>query len=203
MSRYMWWALPALVAAVPAQAQVLTHPAQVQVKENIDSVLKTVRDASLGEAQKLAQIERYADRYLDYERISALAVGAPWRQFTPAQKSAFIEAFKDLMIRMYARSAMMGAAKSQVTVLPKISENGAGRTDVFTELRTGSGKKYEVAYQLYLSGGVYKVYNIRVDGVSLVTVYRNQFNELIRTKGIDGTIAHLRSRGLKPVKQGG
>ncbi len=67
-------------------------------------------------------------------------------------------------------------------------------------MRSRSGNKYEVGYQLYQTGGVYKVYNIRVDGTSLVTVYRNQFNELIQQKGIDGTIATLRQKGLKKVE---
>ena len=52
-------------------------------------------------------------------------------------------------------------------------------------------------YQLYQSGGAYKIYNIRVDGTSLVTVYRNQFGELIKSKGIDGTIATVEAKGLK------
>ena len=54
-----------------------------------------------------------------------------------------------------------------------------------------------MAYQLYQSGGAYKIYNIRVDGTSLVTVYRNQFGELIKSKGIDGTIATVEAKGLK------
>lgn len=56
-----------------------------------------------------------------------------------------------------------------------------------------------MAYQLYKVGSTYKVYNIKVDGASLVTIYRNQFNELIKQKGIDGTIATIKAKGLKKV----
>ena len=58
-------------------------------------------------------------------------------------------------------------------------------------------KKYEVAYQLYQTGSQYKLYNIRVDGVSIVTVYRNQFVELVNQQGIDGMIETVRNKKLK------
>ena len=186
--------VPMAVAAPYVAAE--THPAQAQMQQNIDAVLKIARNGSLSEAQKVKQIEQYADRYLDYERISALAVGAPWREFSATQKTEFIRAFKDMIIAMYSHSTLIGAADAQVRLLPKMTVNG-NKFDVFSELHTKKGTKYEVAYQLYKVGPVYKIYNIRVDGTSLVTVYRNQFGELIKQKGIDGTIATVKAKGLK------
>lgn len=188
-----------LVAQAAVAAPTTNHPAQVQLQQNIDTVLTVARNNSLNEQQKIRQIEGYADRYLDYHRISALAVGMPWRQFSDKQKTEFIAAFKDMMISMYSRSALMGAADAEVKLLPKLVDNGNNRVDAFTEIRARSGKKYEVAYQLYKVGSTYKVYNIKVDGASLVTIYRNQFNELIKQKGIDGTIATIKAKGLKKV----
>ena len=188
-----------LVAQAAVAAPTTNHPAQVQLQQNIDTVLTVARNNSLNEQQKIRQIEGYADRYLDYHRIAALAVGMPWRQFSDKQKTEFIAAFKDMMISMYSRSALMGAADAEVKLLPKVVDNGNNRVDAFTEIRARSGKKYEVAYQLYKVGSTYKVYNIKVDGASLVTIYRNQFNELIKQKGIDGTIATIKAKGLKKV----
>lgn len=192
-------AVPAALVSPYAAAQAALHPAQVQAQQNIDTVLKVARNGSLSEQQKIRQIERYADNFLDYQRLSALAVGLPWRQFTPKQKTDFIAAFKEMMISMYSRSALMGAADARVRLLPKITENG-NKVDVFSEILTPAGKKYEVAYQLYRAGTVYKVYNIRVEGMSLVTVYRNQFNELIKQKGVDGAIGTIRAKGLKKAE---
>ena len=172
------------------------HPAQEQMQQNIDTVLKIARNTSLSEPQRVKQIQQYADRYLDYERISALAVGAPWRNFSAQQKTDFIQAFKEMVVSMYSHSALVGAADAKVKLLPKMTENG-NKFDVFSEIQTKSGKKYEVAYQLYRVGSAYKIYNFRLDGTSLVTVYRNQFNELIKQKGIDGTIATVKAKGLK------
>lgn len=181
---------------VPAAFAALEHPAQQQVQQNIDTVLKIIKNQSLSEQQKIRQVEQYANRFLDYERLSAMAVGQPWRQFSPQQKQSFITAFKEMIIGMYARSAMMGAEKADVRVLPKITTNG-NKVDVYSEILTPSGKKYEVAYQLYQTGSQYKLYNIRVDGVSIVTVYRNQFVELVNQQGIDGMIETVRNKKLK------
>lgn len=196
MTRYLSaLMLAAPMAIVAPYAAAATHPAQTQMQQNMDTVLKIAK-SSASEAQKVKQIESYANRYLDYERISALAVGAPWRNFTPKQKAEFISAFKDMIINMYSHSALMGATDAKVKLLPKMTSNG-NRHDVFSEIQTKSGTKYEVAYQLYQVGSVYKIYNIRVDGASLVTIYRNQFNELIQQKGIDGAIATVKAKGLK------
>ena len=114
--------VPMVVAAPYVAAE--THPAQAQMQQNIDAVLKIARNGSLSEAQKVKQIEQYADRYLDYERISALAVGAPWREFSATQKTEFIRAFKEMIIAMYSHSALIGAADAQVRLLPKMTANG-------------------------------------------------------------------------------
>ena len=180
----------------PTAFVALEHPAQQQVQQNIDTVLKIIKNQSLSEQQKIRQVEQYANRFLDYERLSAMAVGQPWRQFSPQQKQSFITAFKEMIIGMYARSAMMGAEKADVRVLPKITTNG-NKVDVYSEILTPSGKKYEVAYQLYQTGSQYKLYNIRVDGFSIVTVYRNQFVELVNQQGIDGMIETVRNKKLK------
>lgn len=196
MNRYLSALLAAAPMAVVAPYTLAaSHPAQTQMQQNMDTVLKIAR-SPVSEAQKVKQIESYADRYLDYERISALAVGAPWRDFSAKQKSEFISAFKEMIISMYSHSALVGAADARVKLLPKMTENG-NKYDVFSEVQTKSGTKYEVAYQLYQIGSIYKIYNIRVDGASLVTIYRNQFGELIKQKGIDGAIATVKSKGLK------
>ena len=59
-----------------------------------------VKNKSLNEEQRIRRVEQYADRFLDYERLSATAVGLPWRQFSAAQKQEFIRAFKDMIIAM-------------------------------------------------------------------------------------------------------
>lgn len=190
-----------LLQSVLVQAQTLNHTAQQQLQHNVNNILSIANNTELTEAQKIAQISVYAEQYLDYERISALAVGLPWRQFTSQQKQDFIIAFKAMVIRVYAHSALMGAAKSRVVVLPKMIEHHVRKVETFTDIVGANGKHFEVGYQMYLQNGIYKIYNIRVNGTSLITLYRNQFNQLIQQKGIDGTIKFIKmthhQRGLK------
>lgn len=174
--------------------------AQQQLQQNVDAVLSVVRDKSLNEQQRISQIERYADQYLDYERISALAVGLPWRQFTAQQRRDFSAAFKNMIVRIYAHSALMGASNATVKVLPKVVNQGNNKLETFTEVVSGSNKHYTVGYQMYYSDGVFKIYNFRVNGTSLVTVYRSQFDQLIQQQGIDATIAQLRDRGVGKIQ---
>jgi phospholipid transport system substrate-binding protein len=174
--------------------------AQQQLQQNVDAVLSVVRDKSLNEQQRISQIERYADQYLDYERISALAVGLPWRQFTAQQRRDFSAAFKNMIVRIYAHSALMGASNATVKVLPKVVNQGNNKLETFTEIVSGSNKHYTVGYQMYYSDGVFKIYNFRVNGTSLITVYRSQFDQLIQQQGIDATIAQLRDRGLGKIQ---
>ena len=99
-----------------------------------------------------------------------------------------------MVIAMYSHSALIGATDANVRLLPKMTANG-NKFDVFSEIQTkkGTGMKWPTSFT---KAAVRKIYNIRVDGTSLVTVYRNQFGELIKNKGIDGTIATV-GQGLK------
>ncbi len=174
-----------------------THPADVQMRQNVDTVLSIMNNKSMSADQKINRLEKYGDQYLDYQRIAALSVGLPWRNFTPQQKNDFISSFKDMIISMYAKSAVIAGEGAQVKILNKTQ--GTTKVTVATEILTKKNQKYQVEYQMYKVGNVYKIYNIRVEGASLVTVYRNQFQEIIRQKGIDGLIADLRNKTIKKV----
>ena len=139
------------------------------------------------------QAENYAMPYFDFERMTALAVGAPWKQATPAQKQALTQQFKTLLIRTYSGTMLkFKGAKVQVQGNP-IVNNGGKEVVVKTKI-TAQGKPVNMDYTMYQSGGKYRVYNVAVEGESLVTVYRSQFNETIRKSGIDGLIAQLKQK---------
>lgn len=202
MQKYLkgYWAVWLMLCSAWAFAATPEQIAQQQLQQNVQMVLSVAKDKSLNEQQRISQIERYADQFLDYERISALAVGLPWRQFTPQQKQDFSAAFKNMIVRIYAHSALLGAANAEVKVLPKVVNQGKNKLETFTEIVSANNKRYTVGYQMYYSGGVYKIYNFRVNGTSLVTVYRSQFDQSIQQKGIDGTIAQLKERGFGKVQ---
>lgn len=164
-----------------------------QVKQNASQVLSILKKDTGGNSNQVrSEAERYAIPYFDFERMTALAVGAPWRGATPVQKTALTKEFQTLLIRTYS-GTMLKFKNANVVVRdqPIVSKNGREIT-VKTEVSTGSGKPVKMDYTMYQSGNKYRVYNVSVEGASLVTVYRNQFGETIRKKGIDGLVAELK-----------
>ena len=176
----------------------LTHPAQIQMQKNAQDIMSVINNTALNNPQKVQRLNQYADRYLDYQRIAALSVGAPWRQFSAQQKQDFIAAFKQMIIHMYSNTALLAAKDAQIAILPRVSsDNTNTQARVYTQIVNNKNKSYLIDYQLYKADGVWKIYNINVEGTSLVTVYRSQFNEIINKQGIDGLIQTLKNKGIK------
>ena len=183
-----------------AVANNLNHPAQQQMQQNAKDIMAVINNGGLSNPQKIQRLNAYGDRYLDLERIAALSVGAQWKNFTPQQKKDFIAAFKDMIISMYSNTALLAAQNAKINVLGKNSSaNSATKATVYTQIVSNKNKSYAVDYQMYKSGSVWKIYNINVEGASLVTVYRNQFNEIIQKQGIDGLNKALRNKAIKKV----
>ena len=178
-----------IAAATPQQAVA-------QVKENANQVLGILAKANgSNNAQVRTQAENYAIPYFDFERMTALAVGMPWRNATAAQKTALTNEFKTLLIRTYS-GTMLKFKNAKVTVRDNPVVNRGGQEVIVRAevVAAGGGKPVNMDYTLYQSGGKYRVYNVAVEGASLVTVYRNQFGQTIGQKGIDGLIADLKSK---------
>ena len=176
-----------LAAATPQQAVG-------QVKENANQVLGILAKANgSNNAAVRRQAENYAIPYFDFERMTALAVGAPWKQATPAQKKALTQEFKTLLIRTYS-GTMLKFKGAKVQVLGNPIVNNGGKEVVVKTKITAQGKPVNMDYTMYQSGSKYRVYNVAVEGASLVTVYRSQFNETIRKSGIDGLIGQLKQK---------
>ena len=183
-----------------AVANDLNHPAQQQMQQNAKDIMAVINNNGLSNPQKIQRLNAYGDRYLDLERIAALSVGVQWKSFTPQQKKDFISAFKDMIISMYSNTALLAAQNAKINVLGKYnSANSTSKATVYTQIISNKNKSYAVDYQMYKSGSVWKIYNINVEGASLVTVYRNQFNEIIQKQGIDGLIKALRNKAIKKV----
>lgn len=166
-----------------------------QLKENSTQVLNILGAANgVNDEQVRRQAENYAIPYFDFERMTALAVGAPWRSATPAQQQDLTKEFKTLLIRTYSGTMLkFRNAKANVYSNPVVNKNGR-EIIVRVDVTTPNSKPVRMDYTMYQSGNMYRIYNVAVEGASLVTVYRNQFNQTISQKGIDGLIAELRAK---------
>jgi len=191
-------ALAAFAGVVPV-AQAADEAPDVMIKRLSDEVLAAIKaDKAIqaGDTNRiLALVDSKIMPNVNFQRMSAAAVGPAWRQATPEQQKRLQDEFKILMVRTYS------GALSQVddqTVSIKPQRSGPTDTDVVvrTEIR-GRGDPIQLDYRLEKTpgqGAGWKIYNLNVLGVWLVETYRTQFAQEISAKGIDGLIATLVER---------
>lgn len=193
-----------------ALALALWGSGSALAQEAPDKVVQTVAEQSItalredpelraGSQTKMAQlIEQNVAPHFDFERMTRLAVGRGWRQAGADQRKALIEQFRTLLIRSYS-AAYTGYKTIVVNVKPLRLQGGEEDVQVRTEIKLpGDTPPVSVDYSMYKSPGEWKVYDVTVDGVSLVTTYRSTFADEIRESGIDGLIKSLREKNAQP-----
>ena len=136
----------------------------------------------------------------DFSRMTALAVGKYWKQATPEQKTALSDEFRTLLTRTYFSTMLRYRdAKLNVKQQPLLANDGKEAT-VKSDVVVGNAQQpVLIDYVLYHTGDGWKVFNVSVEGASLVTVYRNQFAEEINKGGLDGLIQSLRNKNAAPT----
>lgn len=175
----------------------LATPAEAvnQVRTNAAQVLDILKEADgSNDAAVRRRAENYAMPNFDFQRMTALAVGNPWREATVAQKQALSKEFQTLLIRTYSGTMLKYKNAGVVVKDNPVVNRGGKEVVVRAEVTQPGGKPVVMDFTTYQSGGKYRAYNVAIEGASLVTVYRNQFGETIKNKGIDGLIAELKSK---------
>ena len=154
-------------------------------------VLKTSKDRRV-----LADvIEKKVLPNFDFREMTKMAVGRHWRDATPAQQRSLENAFRALLVTTYTQALTMSpAAESQVDVRPMTVRPGDDDVTVKTMVKDSSRKPLAVDYRLAKSGNEWKVYDVAVESLSLVTNYRSSFNSEIGKTGIDGLIKALEAK---------
>jgi phospholipid transport system substrate-binding protein len=131
--------------------------------------------------------------HFDFERMSALALGKHWRRATAAQKQRFPQEFRALLMRTYA-TALNEFTDETIVMLPLRDDPDSGDVTVHTEIQRAAGPAIPVSYRLYEQDGTWKVYDIKIEGISLVANYRSSFSSQVRRHGLDGLIDMLAKR---------
>jgi len=188
-------------------AQAADEAPEAMVKRLSDDVLSTIKsDKSIKEgdiSRIVALVDSKIMPNVNFQRMTAAAVGPAWRQATPEQQKRLQDEFKILLVRTYS-GALAEVADQTVSLKPQ--RNKAEDTDVLvrTEVR-GRGDPVQLDYRLEKTpgqGSGWKIYNLNVMGVWLVETYRSQFAAEINAKGLDGLIASLTERNKSNAKKG-
>ena len=192
-------------AAFVSPARAADEAPDALVKRISSDVLDTIRaDKSIksGDIGKImVLVDSKVMPNLNFQRMTASAVGPAWRQATPEQQKRLQDEFKTLLVRTYA-GALDQVSDQTVTVRPFRGSPDDKDVLVRTEIR-GGGDPVQLDYRLEKTpgeGSGWKVYNLNVLGVWLVDTYRTQFAQQINSQGIDGLISALAARNKSNTK---
>lgn len=182
-----------LLIAVTAMAQEAAPDALIKsVSSEVLDIVRKDKDIQSGNTKKATDlVEAKVLPHFNFARMTQLALARDWKQATPAQQKILTDEFRLLLVRTYSKA--LTEYKDQ-TVSYKAFSLKAGETDVRvrTEIKqSGAGKNIELDYFLEKLGTAWKVYDIEVGGISLVTTYRDSFATEVRKSGIDGLIKSL------------
>ncbi len=169
----------------------------VLVKNVTSEVLDIVRkdkDIQSGNTKKsLELVDAKVLPHFNFKRMTQLALGREARKATPEQMAVLAEEFKTLLVRTYAK-ALTEFRNQEVIFKPFKMESADTDVKVRTEIRQSGGKPVPMDYYLEKLSGGWKVYDMEVSGVSLVTNYRSSFSQEIQANGIDGLIRSLQTK---------
>jgi phospholipid transport system substrate-binding protein len=175
----------------------------VLVKSTADEVLAIVKkdkDIQAGDQKKIfALAEEKILPNFDFDRVSRMVLGKNWSRASKEQQDAFQKEFRSLMLRTYATA--LGKYRNQtINYKPLRAEPSDKEVTVKTEIVQPGGQPIAVDYSLEKTGEAWKVYDIVIEGVSLVTNYRGQFSSEIRQSGMDGLIQKLADKNAGSAK---
>jgi phospholipid transport system substrate-binding protein len=165
---------------VTQQVITILRDDQALLKKDPDRVYKIVDD--------------YILPHLDDVTMSKLALGKHWRNASNEQKIAFVNEFRSLLVRTYSKS-LLEFKDQEIRYFPAQADDN--RTSVKAEVIQPGGPSIPLAWRMRVKDDTWKVYDIQIDGISLVTSYRGTFAQEIRKSGIDGLLKYLEDQNKK------
>ncbi len=187
------FALVALAAMAQESPDVLVK----RVSQDVLATAKSDPKVAAGDQARIKEvIEAKLLPYFDFERITALAMGRNWRQATPEQQKQLVDQFRALLVRTYS-GALAQYRDQTMDYKPLRADPSATDVTVKTEVVRSGQAPVQIDYGMTKTASGWKVYDVIVGGVSLVTNYRDEFNEQIKSGGIDGLIKTLQAKNSK------
>jgi len=167
------------------------------VQSTTDQMLAVLRGERSALRQHPERIYALVDTiilpHFDFTRMSRWVLGKLWREASEDQRRRFVEEFRNLLVRTYA-TALLEYADQTVEVLPLRAEANATEVVVRTQVRQSGAPPIPIDYSMTSEGGGWAVYDVTIDGISLVASYRSTFSNAAATGGLDHVIALLEQR---------
>ncbi|GHU31851.1 hypothetical protein AGMMS50256_20980 [Betaproteobacteria bacterium] len=173
------------------------------VTEEVFSIVRQDKDIQSGDTKKIIElVNAKVLPHFNFQRMTALAMGKEWNKASSDQKKRLAEEFQTLLVRTYS-NALTGYKDQTVRYKPTKMPDGDGDVVVRTEILQAGGKPVQLDYSLRKGPDGWKVFDMVVAGVSLVTNYRDTFTQEVRANGVDGLIKMLadKNRQLEAGKK--
>ena len=192
-----------MALALPARAQQDLGPEELvrKVTQDVLDAIRSDKQLAAGDKQKALKLaEEKVLPLIDFEEATRLAVGRAWAQATPEQRKKLVEEFRKMLVRTYS-NAISAYEGQTMKVLPVRMKPGDTEATVHNQYIRAGGTPLPVDYQMHKTDQGWKIYDITVEGVSLVLTYRSEFDAVVKQSGIDGLIKRLEEKNT-PAKLG-
>lgn len=182
----------------PAAAQELSPEQLVQkITNDVLAAVKSDKALAAGDKQKAVKLaEEKVLPYIDFEYATRLAVGRSWRQASPEQKSRLVTEFRNMLVRTYSNSVQAYEGQTLKVLPTRGKSDSADEATVRTQFVRAGGQPLPIDFAMHKAGNAWKVYDITVEGVSLVLTYRSEFDAIVKQQGIDGLIQALAQKNI-------
>ncbi len=192
-----------MMAAASIQAQPVPDPKAAPnefVQTVANNALQAVKDDEAVKAGDLKRINQLVDElilpYVNFEKTTRLAAGRYWRQASPEQQQALVDAFRGTLVRTYSGALSNVDEVSRIDIQPFRGDPNADDVVVRSLVTQRNGPAVGVDYRLEKTPEGWKVYDVNVENIWLIQNYRNQFAQQIQQSGIDGLIKALNQNNL-------
>lgn len=169
-----------------------------QVKQTVDAVIEVLKDKELKKPAKTAErrskIRRIVGERFDFEEMSRRSLGQHWKKRTAEEQKEFISLYSDLLENTYIKK--IERYEDEKIVYGEEKTEGA-YSSVRTRIVTGKEVEIPIEYRLLRKDGKWEVYDVVIEGVSLVNNYRNQFNSIIRSHSYEELVKRMKNKALK------
>ncbi|GMR01358.1 MAG: ABC transporter substrate-binding protein [Gammaproteobacteria bacterium] len=188
-----------VVQADSTQAEPIESPVVLleRTSRQVMKILKDDHELLKKEPDRVYKIiNEYILPHLDDVTMAKLALGKNWKKATKEQKLAFVNEFRNLLVRTYSKS-LIEFSDQEINFFPVKLSADTYKTSVKAVVIQPGGPSIPMAYRVRIKNNAWKVYDIKIDGISLVTSYRGTFTQEIRKSGMDGLLKYLRDKNNK------
>ena len=198
MLRILATLIAALIPAIAA-AQETPDALVKRTADEILAIIKADKDIQSGNSAKVVELaEQKVLPHFDFERMTRLAVGRNWSQANDEQKQSLVKEFRTLLVRTYS-SSLSQYRNQTIEVKPTKVAPADKEATVRSAVIQQGGPPIPIDYTMEKADSGWKVYDVVIDGASLVTTYRGTFNDQVQKGGIDGLVKTLQERNRSPA----